>query len=190
MVKPEARSHNFLRAIEFTLPWEVGKDRNGKLRADGALHYKDDGLPTKWGIFKGAKDKQGNLINADIDVENLTLDGALEIYRQRYWDVYKEGHPSLQLDDATLDLAVVIFDAGVNCGVDRSRYWYSQVEKAKAKDPVKAHLGFREKYYFDLKSEHKKYQVNYNGWMNRVNDLKKYVDVLRKELPQSSPAQS
>jgi hypothetical protein len=167
------RSLNFVKAIAFTLPWETGKDKKGNLRADGGLHYRDEGKPTKYGIWQGA--------NPDIDVASLSLDQAIEIYKVRYWLIYLTEKPMyLALDQAEIGLAVSLFEAGVNCGVGKAWKWFLTADKTK--DPAKTINDLKGAYYFNLVSlDRSKYGPDYNGWMNRLNDLKKYVDIVRAE---------
>ena len=62
----------------------------------------DPGGETNWGISKRSY--------PDVDIANLTEDGAKEIYKRDYWD-------KLYLDTAPPPLALIIFDAAVNNGV-------------------------------------------------------------------------
>jgi lysozyme family protein len=161
--------NNFIKAIEFTLPWETGRDRSGKLRQDGGLND-DDGSWTKWGIRQAA--------NPDLDVPNLTIDDAFKIYKTRYYDSYKafKSQP-LDLDTVDQPYAVAVFDTGVNCGINRCYNWH--LTATKTKDPVKTLLGLRDMHYTNLKAGNfTKYGKQYNGWINRLNDLKKYCAIL------------
>lgn len=166
-------SDRFDKLIEFSMLWEVGKDRNGKLRMDGGyVNDPDDpGGETKWGISKAAF--------PSLDIANLSLKQALDIYKTKYWDVYKEDKFNpIDLDkDVDEAVAVALLDTGINCGVNRAKRWF--VEAQKTKDPVKTLLGLRDKHYFDLVTMKPAMQKYYKGWINRMTDLKKYVDVLR-----------
>lgn len=164
-------SNNFVRAIGFTLPWEAGKDRSGNIRKDGGLNYLD-GEVTKWGIFQTA--------NPDLDVANLTIADAFRIYKERYYDVYKKKAIPLDLDTVSPDYAVAVFDTGVNCGVNRAYSWH--LKAIKEKDPTKVLLGLRDAHYTNLKAiDQKQYGRFYNGWLNRLNDLKKFVEILKAD---------
>ena len=162
--------NNFIKAIDFTLPWEAGRDKTGKLRKDGGLNYLD-GEVTKWGIWQKA--------NPDLDVANLTLEDAFKIYKERYYDVYKAKNQPLDLDSVPVYYAVGVFDSGVNCGVNRCFNWH--LKAINEKDPTKVLLGLRDAHYTNLKAADQKYARFYNGWINRLNDLKKYVAILREE---------
>lgn len=159
-------------AIEFVLKWEVGLDKHGRVKESGGYvnHPNDPGGETKWGIAKKS--------HPDEDIKNMPLERALEIYRKDYWDCYRSR--GLDLDGVPPDYAVVMFDTGINCGVNRAFNWHTK--SIKEKDPTKVLLGLRDKHYFDLVSNNKeKFGVFYKGWINRLNDLKKLVDIIRAE---------
>lgn len=63
----------------------------------------DRGGETKFGISRRAY--------PDLDIRNLTLEGAMAIYRQDYWERLKLGAVESQA------IAEELFDTGVNCGV-------------------------------------------------------------------------
>lgn len=167
-------SNNFLKAIEFTLLWEVGKDRNGKLRQDGGYTNdpRDPGGETKWGHSKRA--------HPDIDIPNMTLDKAIALYKEDYYDVYKTKSTPLDLDVCRPSYAVAMFDTGVNCGVNRAYKWH--LVASKTKDPTKSLLGLRDAHYTNIKAGNPTLaNVYYKGWINRLNDLKKFCEILKDE---------
>lgn len=166
------RSYNFVKSLEFTLPWECGRDKKGNLRHD--VHWLDRGQPTKYGIWQGA--------NPDLDVPNLTLDEAIEVYKDRYWLPYLHMKGTyVNMDVVEIGIAVSLFDTGVNVGVGKAWGWYKPVMQEK--DPASALLAKRGVHYATLKAQSSEHAGNYNGWMNRLNDLKKYVAVLRADRP-------
>lgn len=159
--------NTFEKAINFTLGWEAGRDKKGNIREDGGLNL-DDGSTTKWGIRQAA--------HPTVDVPSLTLEAAVTIYRTKYWDV-------LALDTQELGYACACFDTAVNCGTKKVRDWMGKIEASKNKDPAKAMIQLREAFYFDLESMNReKYHKFMKGWLNRTNDLKKYIDIIRVEL--------
>lgn len=166
---PSPRSYNFVKALEFTLPWEVGRDKHGKLREDGGLHYLDSDSATKWGIHQKA--------NPDLDVANMTLDAAIEVYRDRYWLPYMflKG-VYIDLDAARPEYAVTIFDGGVNCGVPRMTRWFLKTHTEE--NPTKAINNLRREYYYEL-AKQERHRRNLKGWLRRLNDLEKYGEILR-----------
>lgn len=147
-------SNNFTKAMEFVGKWEW------RGRADGGLtdNPVDPGGVTKWGISKRA--------NPDLDIKNLTLEQALQIYWDRYW--LPSGCNTL-----ALPLAVVAMDSAVNCGVGRVKRWLKETD-----DP-KTLIGIRKLYYYSLKPrpgfEPKQF---IKGWLNRLLDLDKFIHIL------------
>lgn len=88
--------------------WEAGiefvlKEEGG---ANGENVAHDHGGYTKFGISTAA--------NPEIDIPNLTRDGAKEIYRKKYWNICK-------CDELPSPLAIVVFDACVNQGDGAAR---------------------------------------------------------------------
>ena len=167
-------TNNFLKAIDFTLPWEVGRDRSGQLRQDGGYTNdpQDPGGETKWGISKRA--------NPDLDIANLSLGDAIMRYKIKYWDVFKTFKTApLDLDKADMAYAVAVFDTGVNCGVNRTHEWHKVA--VKSKDPVRTLLGLRDFHYTNLKAGNPSLGKYYKGWINRLNDLKKNCEILQIE---------
>jgi len=166
-------SNNFLRAIKFTLPWETGRDRKGNPREDGGYTNdpSDPGGETKWGISKKA--------HPELNIKELTIAEALNIYKKDYYDCYAARTPALNLDLCPPDYAVAVFDTGVNCGVNRTYSWH--LTAIKTKDPTKTLLGLRDARYTDLVASNSKLQRFYKGWINRLNDLKKYCEILRAD---------
>lgn len=71
-------------------------------------HPSDPGGETKFGISKRAYPAE--------DLRNLTLARAATLYRRDYWD-------ALGCGSLPGPLALLVFDAGVNCGVSRSAKW-------------------------------------------------------------------
>lgn len=164
--------NNFIKAIDFTLPWEAGRTKNGQLRPDGGYTNdpNDPGGETKWGISKQA--------HPDLDIKNLSLDRAFVTYKQDYYDVYKTfKNGPIDLDTVPVDYAVCMFDGGVNCGVGRSHSWH--LRAIKEKDPTAELLSLRLDRYNELVTKNPTLKQYYNGWINRLNDLKKYVAILK-----------
>lgn len=83
---------SFLRSIAFTLEHEGGDSD----------HPFDRGGATRWGISSAA--------HPDVDLAALTREGAIELYRARYW-------AKIQGDALPWPLCLVIFDWAVHAGV-------------------------------------------------------------------------
>jgi lysozyme family protein len=77
----------------------------------------DPGGETKYGVSKRAY--------PNVDIANLTLDGAKQIYKTDYWD-------KLHLDTADPGLALIAFDASVNNGVGAATKWLQSALKVAA----------------------------------------------------------
>ena len=77
------------------------------LRHEGGYvnNPKDPGGETKFGISKRAYPQ--------VDIKNLTVDAAKEIYKRDYWD-------RAQCDKLPPYLAYVLFDAAVNSGIGQA----------------------------------------------------------------------
>ena len=151
---------SFNIALKFTLHWEGGD----KYTNDPS----DPGGETKYGISKRAY--------PDVDIKSLTLAEASLLYKKDYWD--KTGCDSMEKA-----LAIVCFDSAVNCGVGRVKSWLAELnEKEKAGEL----RGSKERWmiqrriqYYKILVEKKPALNKYiKGWLNRVNDLSKYVDIV------------
>lgn len=68
----------------------------------------DKGGETKFGISKRSY--------PHVDIENLTLEGAKEIYYSDFWNTSR-----MNLDNFPLEVALELFDTGVNTGMQRER---------------------------------------------------------------------
>ncbi len=154
---------NLPQAFAFIAIWEWGNRKDG-----GYTNDKDDpGGETKWGISKRAY--------PDIDIKSLTQEEALRLYEKDYW--LKAG-----CDKMEKAMSIVVFDSAVNCGVGRTRSWLDEFAKAKEKAPnLKGErwmIQRRTQYYLELVKKRPALNKYIKGWLNRVNDLSKYVDIV------------
>ena len=95
--------------------------------------------------------------NPDVDVRNLTRDGAKEIYRKRYWD-------AIGADNLPPELQAIAFDAAVNQGVGNARKWIIE----SGGDPA-AFARLRREHYASLVEKNpEKFQQYAAGWEARV----------------------
>jgi len=108
---------------------------------------RDPGGETKYGISKRAY--------PNVDIANLTKDAAWAIYERDYW-------LAAGCDRMTPGMALMVFDAAVNCGVGRARAWY-----AISKD-INGLFVQRSIHYISLRDSLKR--VYLVGWMNRLRD--------------------
>lgn len=116
----------------------------------------DPGGETKWGISKRSY--------PDLDIRNLTPEKAAELYANDYW------LPS-GADGQQFPFCTAIFDTAVNCGVGRAASWL------KSSPDVRSFIACRVDYYAGLAKKNPALQKFMRGWLNRVNDLKKFCEI-------------
>ena len=134
----------------------------------------DPGGETNFGIAKRS--------HPDVDIANLTKDGAKEIYKEHYWDRNKvEGLPE--------DLRHLYFDMCVNQGRGRAVKIMQRAANAKGADlVVDGGMGpktiaamdgvelqrvraYRVKYYADLVTRKPDLEKFYFGWFRRALEV-------------------
>jgi hypothetical protein len=130
---------------KFTLPWEGG--------AKITNIPGDTGGVTKYGI--------SSTNNPDVDVENLTEEQAMEIYKERYWN------PIAQGQDDNLDMAA--FDSAVNCGVGTVKKWLPEC------DSWADITAMRRQHYNNLAAANPNDEKFLAGWENRVKALEAFI---------------
>lgn len=149
---------SFKLAMVFVEKWEGGE----KYTNDPV----DPGGETKWGISKRAY--------PDVDIKSLTKLEAEQIYYKDYW-------LKIGADKMGKKLAIVCFDSAVNCGVGRTRSWVAELNaKEEMAEERKSRwmIQRRTQYYLDLVKKKPALNKYIKGWLNRVNDLSKYVDIV------------
>jgi len=122
-------------AVAFVLAWEGGYVDDPK----------DAGGWTHWGISQGAY--------PGLDIPNLTREEAVVLYRQDYWE-------RIGADSLPPKLALIAFNAAVNCGVVRARRWI-----AACNGDHRDFLLLQIAYYAALKKP-----AYIHGWLNRTLD--------------------
>ena len=147
---------NFTQAMKFISKWEWMD------RADGAYTNdpKDPGGETKFGISKRA--------NPQMDIYNLTLPAALNIYYVDYWQKW-------QLDSLEFPFSVAVFDCYVQHRPSVVQGW---LKTCKDLQPL---LETRRIFYLNLIGKDPSLLRFKNGWLARLNDLSKYVAILSQE---------
>lgn len=155
-------SLTFNQAMIFVATHEWGKREDGGYTNDPV----DPGGETKFGISKKAY--------PDIDIKSLTKEEAFRLYEKDYWNkvVTTNMEPAL---------AITVFDAAVNCGVGRSRSWLAELNEKKDLAGERKSRWFiqrRIQYYLDLVKKKPALNKYIKGWLNRCNDLSKYVDIV------------
>ena len=137
----------------------------------GYVNDKDDpGGETNFGIAKRS--------HPDVDIKNLTKDGAKEIYKEHYWDRNK-------VESLSEELRHIYFDMCVNQGKGRAVKILQRAANAKGADlKVDGGLGpktigalkgvelqrvraYRIKYYADLVTRKPDLEKFYYGWFRR-----------------------
>ena len=164
----------FQLALKFVLKWEGGysfrKDDPGGETNFGITDKRD-------GIIDGLVDIDGNK-TGDVPIKQLTREQVGEIYRKQYWE--KVGS-SKDAEYGEYKLAIVVFDCAVNCGVRRTLEWLLKAN-ASVQTPellkieqviINQILRLREEHYV----AQRKPQF-LKGWMNRLNDLRSYVQTI------------
>ena len=89
---------NFTKALKFVLKEEGGYVNNPD----------DNGGETNFGISKNAFPNK--------DIKHLTVEDAIEIYKQQYWN-------RCQCQYFTYPIALIVFDAAVMSGISRASKW-------------------------------------------------------------------
>ena len=157
-------NNDFTQALKFTAKWE------GFFSDDSV----DPGGKTKYGISDAGDGIVDGLIDLDRDgtgdvaVEELTEAQAVDYLRTYYWDA--AGCPDIAAVD--LGYAVAVFDTAVNCGVSRAQRWL------KRSNNIKAFLDLRRAHYYTIIANNASLGKYKKGWLNRLNDLDKYIKVL------------
>ena len=178
----------FEEAMEFAMKWEGGY----------VDHPDDPGGATNMGVtqgvYDGYRERLGRPVQPVLDITETERD---TIYWEQYW---KAAGCDQQAVFSPM-IAMVQFDAAVNVGVRRSTKWLQGVVRANrdgAYGPM-THEAFsirldeigedemadqlivkREEWYIYLRDKPApaNYGVFYNGWVNRVEDLRSELGVV------------
>lgn len=145
-------TNNLKQGLLFIGKWEWGNRPDGGYTNDP----RDPGGETKFGISKRA--------HPTVDIKNLTLEQATEIYRKEYWT-------PAGCDSIPFPNCVAVFDTAVNCGVGRATKWL------KVTSTIQAFLEQRMIHYLTIAKDNPNLKAYVGGWTNRVNDLKKYLEI-------------
>ena len=135
---------------------------------------KDPGGETNFGIAKRS--------HPDVDIKNLTEEGAKEIYKEHYWDRNK-------VEDLPENLRHIYFDMCVNQGRSRAVRIMQRAANAKGANlKVDGGMGpktiaamdgveldrvraYRIKYYADLVTRKPDLEKFYFGWFRRALEV-------------------
>lgn len=148
----------FQRCVGFVLEQECRRNKDGSLDDGYVNDPNDPGGETKYGISKRAY--------PHLDIKNLTLADALNLYYTDYWYVGRsEAFP----------LNVCVLDCAVNNGTGTAKKFLQVCDKDWKKFNFQ-----REQHYLALL--HGKFATNpsrmqyQKTWFTRLNNLKKFID--------------
>lgn len=118
-------------------------------------HPSDPGGETNFGISKRQY--------PDVDIKGLTKPQAIEIYRRDYWkdEWEKLGFP----------LATCMLDTAINMGQGRAQKFLDGCGGSYVQ-----YLQLRIARYKDIVANRPTSKVFFNGWMNRMTRLRRFID--------------
>ena len=130
----------------------------------GFVDNKNDlGGRTNKGITQKTFDAYNKKMNRPLkDVKDITFDEADEIYYKEY---YKASGADKIKDK---NLAYLHYDAAINHGVGRAKQFLE-----KSEGDFDKYYALRKKYYNNRIVERPNQKVFYNGWVDRINRIKK-----------------
>jgi lysozyme family protein len=139
--------NNFTSSMKFILKWEGGY----------VNHPKDPGGETKYGISKKS--------HPELDIPNLTVEAALNIYFEDYWK--KAGCQLLEQP-----LATCVMNAAVMSGPRRAIGILEDVKDWKE---------YLENYRVFLFNLNRPDFIK--GWTRRINDLRAFCTIYEQDNP-------
>lgn len=149
----------FQRCVEFVLTQECRRKKDGTLDDGYVNDPNDPGGETKYGISKRAY--------PNLDIKNLTLSHALNLYYADYWYIAKS---------LSFPLNVCVFDCAVNQGTKTAKNFL-----AVSDGDYKKFIFQREQHYLALldgKFKNNPSREKYRKtWFKRLNNLKKFIDI-------------
>jgi len=146
---------NFEIALDFLFPSE-----------GGYVNDKDDlGGPTNMGVTQTSYNTYRKQHNLPIkDVKYITRNEAVDLYYENYWKI--SGADAI--DDP--NLAVTLFDTAVLHGPYIAKEYYK-----KSNGDLNKFLDIRQKSYDAIVAKNPSQKKYYNGWNNRVKNLKNSI---------------
>lgn len=179
-------SDDFERSLAFVLDHETVYAKGHYGDMDFAVSENEENDPgglTKFGIDQRS--------HPDVDIESLTVDAASLIYKREYWDAahcYELPWPisQVQFDGAVncgigqqtkfLQRAVGVYDDGA-WGPNTKRASMENIHEIGVKAVAQRICDEREEFYRNLASQKPKFRRFLEGWLNRVNDLRKDCEI-------------
>ena len=147
----------FKKALKFVLKWEGGYSNNPN----------DLGGATNYGITQATYNQWRYMKDLNLKhVKDISQNEVEEIYYNEYW--LRAG-----CEKMTPKFAVLVFDTAINMGLSRAKEF---LKVAEYKHP-EAYIQAREAKYREF-ARYGNQSIFLQGWLNRLNDLKKFVDKL------------
>lgn len=153
------KDKEFQRCVAFVLQQECRRNKDGSLDDGYTNDPNDPGGETKYGISKKAY--------PNLDIKNLTLGDALNLYYRDYWWVGSaEAFP----------LDVCVLDCAVNQGTKTAKGFLQNCEKDWQKFNFQ-----REQHYLALLQgkfkDNPKRETYRKEWFQRIINLRKFIDI-------------
>jgi lysozyme family protein len=127
-------------------------------------HPSDSGHGTRYGIVDATYQEYRRSLNMpEQSVLHIEIQEVYAIYKQNYWK-------SIGCDKLDGAYAFVLFDLGVNSGVSRARNYHKI-----ANGDVKKLIQLRREFYNKIVKNNPSQKVFLKGWMNRIDQVEKYV---------------
>ena len=139
--------NNFTESMKFILKHEGGY----------VNHPRDPGGETKYGVSKKAF--------PELDIKNLTVENALEIYYENYWK--RSGCHLLEMP-----IALCVLNTAVMSGPRKA------ISLAEAADSWDNYIYLFRVFLFNLNRPD-----FIKGWTNRLNDLRKFCELWELDHP-------
>lgn len=145
----------FARLILFPLKWEGGF----------VDHPNDPGGRTNMGITQKTFDAWRDARKEPrMDVKHIKKPEVMDIYYQRYWKP--------EWEKLGVGLAACMLDTAINMGMGRAESFLKQCEGSYVK-----YIQLRIERYDALIKANPKLAVFRKGWMARVTDLRRWIEV-------------
>lgn len=148
----------FKKALNFLYPSEGGYSNNKN----------DKGGPTNMGVTQATYNYYCRKHNLPAkNVKYITRDEATEFYYDEYW----KGSGADKISETNPKMAVAVFDTAVLHGPATAKSYYQ-----KSGGDLNKFLEIRKQSYDKIVAKDPNQKEFYNGWNNRVNNLKNYLN--------------
>ncbi len=147
---------NFEKALQFLFPSE-----------GGYVNDKDDkGGPTNMGVTQSTYNSyRRNKGLSTKSVKEITREEAINLYYENYWKMSGADNIS------DPNMAVALFDTAVLHGPSMAKKYYEQ-----SNGDLNKFLDIRQKIYDEIVAKDSSQKKFYQGWNNRVNNLRKNIN--------------